>query len=255
MSAHVNTARLANRLEKGHYPFKRYPKDVCETVLFPGCSFPSQFPRTMDALAELCRERGIGVAYDCCGSPLDGFGVEGGTARVLAGVERRLRRVGCRRVVTVCPNCEALFRARLGLPVVSAFELFAELGVEAKGRFGPGVLFVPCPDKARRQGERRIRALYDLSAVPTLEEAGCCGLLPAIAVRGPAAIAACTREVLEAVGERGLYTYCASCAGQFARMGCTRVRHVVSVVLGVDEKPDTAHALFNRARRRFERGG
>ena len=33
-----------DRLEKAHYPFKRYPKTRCETVLFPGCAFPSQFP-------------------------------------------------------------------------------------------------------------------------------------------------------------------------------------------------------------------
>lgn len=249
----MNVASLVNRLEKGHYPFKRYPKVCCETVLFPGCAFPSQFPRTMDVLAGLCRAHGIGIAYDCCGHPLDGFGVEGGTDRVLGGVERRLRRIGCKRVVTVCPNCLMAFRGRSGIPALSVFELFGELGVPARGAFAPGVLFLPCPDKPARHSERKIRELYDLSAVPSLEGVGCCGLLPEIARRGPEATAACTRQVLGAAGERAIYAYCASCAGQFARMGHTACRHVVSVVLGVDEEPDAEHALLNRARRKLDR--
>ena len=59
-----------DRLEKAHYPFKRYPKTRCETVLFPGCAFPSQFPQAMDRLADICSRNGIGIAYDCCGVSL-----------------------------------------------------------------------------------------------------------------------------------------------------------------------------------------
>ena len=51
----MNTAKLLSVGEHAHYPFKSYPSAQCETILFPGCAFPSQFPRTMDKLAQVCR--------------------------------------------------------------------------------------------------------------------------------------------------------------------------------------------------------
>ena len=250
----MNTAKLLNMVEKGHYPFKSYPRARCETVLFPGCAFPSQFPRTMDALALLCRELGMGVAYDCCGRSLVGFGEPASAARVLSGVERRLARVGCQRVVTVCPNCLDYLSGRIGMEVSSIFDVFAEEHVESRGTFGPGRLFIPCPDKASRRVERLIRSTYDLSRVDTMEHAACCGLRPQIASRGADVSADFGRRAIAGAEGQTIYTYCASCLGQFGRLGYEDCRHVVSVILGVDERPDVSGALRNRARRRFDRG-
>lgn len=251
----MNIAKLINVAEKGHYPFKAWPDSKVETLLFPGCSFPSYFPRTTDAIVELCRGWGMGVAYDCCGKSLKGYGEAQLGARVLSGLTRRLKERSTLRIVTLCPNCLQHLGTNtntLGCEVISIFDLLAEKNFQSRGQFGSGKLFIPCPDKGSRRLEQLIRAHWDLSAVETLGRVGCCGLRPEIMSRGAQAVAKSTNRVLEACENQTLYSYCSSCAGQFGRAGYGDCRHVLSVLLGIEEAPDVAHGLKNRARRRFD---
>lgn len=245
--------------EKAHYPFKNYPKGQSNTVLFPGCAFMSQYPRTTDALVALCAEHGVAVAYDCCGMSVEGFGDAEGAARVLCGIRERLARCGCERVVCVCPNCYYYFRKKWGAApvpeVISIYELLAEWGFEitsaAQSRFGCGMLYAACPDKQSRALEQDMRALFDIPQSIETYAKGCCGLKPEIAARGAEYVQAAGNKVLDQAGNKPLYTYCASCSGQFARLGNTHVHHVLSVALDIDEVPDVAHAFLNRAKRKF----
>ncbi len=206
----------------------------------------------MDALAELCVSHGIGIAYDCCGQPVDGLGDEGGTLRVLAGVERRLKARGCKRVVTVCPNCHALFKELLGIPAISIFELFEEIGMKSKGAFSPGKLFIPCPDRKSHKLESQLRSSFDLSTVETMRRVSCCGLLPEIARQGSQASERCAKSIIDKASGATVYSYCASCLGQFTRCGHADCQHVISTILEVEERPDTEHAFANRAKRKFD---
>jgi Fe-S oxidoreductase len=206
----------------------------------------------MDALERVCTERGAGVAFDCCGHPLDGYGDARAAQRTVARIQRHLDDLGVRRLATVCPNCLAYLGDRIEQPVVSAVELLKEWGI-GKVTVPAGVLFTPCPDRKTHVGEALVRSACEMGAVRTLDRVGCCGLRPEIVLRGPHVAKACTDRALAAAGEETLYTYCASCAGQFARAGYRDCRHLVSLMLGVDETPDAAHALANRARRRFDR--
>ena len=249
----MNMAKLVCVAEKRRYPFRRYPRTRCATLLFPGCSFPSQFPRTTDALERLCTAHGVGVAFDCCGHPLDGYGERKAAVRAVDRVKRKLDDLGVERLATVCPNCLAYLGPRIDVPVVSVVELLQEWGVGAGAVFPEGVLHIPCPDRGTRKGEALVRDFADMGAVETLAGVGCCGLRPDVALKGPQVVRACTDRILGAAADRTVYTYCASCAGQFARAGYGNYRHAVSVLLGVDEAPDCAHALANRARRRFDR--
>ena len=249
----MNMAKLVCVAEKRRYPFRRYPRTRCATLLFPGCSFPSQFPRTTDALERLCTAHGVGVAFDCCGHPLDGYGERKAAVRAVDRVKRKLDDLGVERLATVCPNCLAYLVPRIDVPVVSVVELLQEWGVGAGAVFPEGVLHIPCPDRGTRKGEALVRDFADMGAVETLAGVGCCGLRPDVALKGPQVVRACTDRILGAAADRTVYTYCASCAGQFDRAGYGNCRHAVSVLLGVDEAPDCAHALANRARRRFDR--
>ena len=249
----MNMAKLVCVAEKRRYPFRRYPRTRCATLLFPGCSFPSQFPRTTDALERLCTAHGVGVAFDCCGHPLDGYGERKAAVRAVDRVKRKLDDLGVERLATVCPNCLAYLGPRIDVPVVSVVELLQEWGVGAGAVFPEGVQHIPSPDRGTRKGEALVRDFADMGAVETLAGVGCCGLRPDVALKGPQVVRACTDRILGAAADRTVYTYCASCAGQFARAGYGNCRHAVSVLLGVDEAPDCAHALANRARRRFDR--
>ncbi len=249
----MNTAKLLSIAEHAHYPFKSYPHSSCKTILFPGCSFPSQFPKTTDALATLCRTAGIGIAYDCCGSPLDGFGDVKGADRVLNNLRRRFDRLDCERIVLVCPNCHQHLEGRIDRKVIGILELFEELGVRNTSEFGVGKLFIPCPDRKSHTTEKRLRSNYGLQRVETLDHAPCCGLRPDLASKGANYSARLGNKAIEQAGGERIYTYCASCAGQFARLGHPNCRHAVSMILGIDEQPDSKHALANRAKRKFDR--
>lgn len=241
-----------SRLENAHYPFKRYPKKCCETVLFPGCAFSSQFPRAMDRLADICSAHGVGIAYDCCGVSLAKYKDGSDARRVIASVAKRLERCGCKRLVCLCPNCFYYLDKNLDVEVISVYQLLDELGIEQEGALSEGVLFIPCPDRKERVLEGQIRDSFDLDGLEVLAK-GCCGLKPDIAAKGPEACKKAGCKVIEhAQGER-MHVYCASCAGQFKRLGNESVRHILPQILGVDEEPDAAHALMNRAKRVFDK--
>lgn len=241
-----------DRLEKAHYPFKRYPKKRCETVLFPGCAFPSQFPQAMDRLADICSQNGIGIAYDCCGVSLGSCKDGADARRVLDSIAKRLARCGCKRVACMCPNCFYYLREHLDVEVISTYQLLEELGVSKDAVLGSGVLFVPCPDRKERLIEQQMRSSFGLQGLETLAK-GCCGLRPDIFAKGPDLAAKCGRGVAASAGDAPLFVYCASCAGQFKRLGFDGVRHVLPALLGIDEEPDAAHAILNRAKRKFDK--
>lgn len=51
--------------KKADYIFRNYKKAAGKTVIFPGCNFPSLFPKTNKAFAAMMkREYGYGIAYD-----------------------------------------------------------------------------------------------------------------------------------------------------------------------------------------------
>ena len=249
----MNTAKLITLIEKTHYPFKSYPKTSCETILFPGCAFQSQFPRTMERLSELCRAAGFGIIYDCCGDPLEGYGKEDAAQRVLRNLNRKLKELGCKRLVLVCPTCRKHLTGKLECEVVTIYDVIDELDVDLPQSFGEGSMHIPCPDKKTKQLETSIRQLSDMEQVQTITRAGCCGLRADLASRGPEYVKKLSNIIIENADGGMLYTYCASCLGQFSRMGYNDCRHVVSVLLGIDEEPDSAHALMNRAKRKFDR--
>ena len=251
--------------EKGHYPFGAYPKNACSSVLFPGCSMTSQFPRTTDALVGLCRRMGMGVAYDCCAMAVASSGKAERADRILARIRERLERVGCTEVVLACPNCYAHMAGKLGIRCISIYEKLLQWqeGPQAgrlAGLLGEerphlhGALFTPCPDRARRVWESQVRMLMDMGEVERLCGVPCCGLKPEIAEKGAPIVRRLDEAIFAKAAGRVLYTTCASCAGQFARMGYAgQVRHVLGAYLGVDEAPDCVHAIPNRARRKFDR--
>lgn len=250
--------------EKMRYPFKAYPRTACADVVFPGCALPSQYPRTTDALVSVARSHGAGVVFDCCGAPLPDWGRIRAGQRVTQSLRERLARIECRRLIVACPTCLAYLKSTLPIPCISIFQAFDEWGVQKPcGKAGApdaaamenrGILFIPCPDRASRTLETQVRGFGGYEQVATLSGAPCCGLKASAAVHGDAFAREQVGRVFAAAGNATVHTYCAACAGQFARMGHAKnVRHALSFLLGVDEAPDAEHAVANRARRALRR--
>ena len=56
---------------------------------------------------------------------------------------------------------------------------------------------------------------------------------------------------IKAIDAENLYTYCASCMGQFYRNGFREIKHVLPAVTGTEESPDTMKSYVNRVLTRF----
>ena len=62
--------------EKRDYRFRNWKHATTGCVFFPGCNFPSMYPKTSAALSKLFAEKGIGTVYDCCGKPMSELGLQ-----------------------------------------------------------------------------------------------------------------------------------------------------------------------------------
>lgn len=231
--------------EKRKYLFENYRNASGKSVLFPGCNFPSFYPKSMKYLAELLKERaGIGVIYDCCGKPVAELGLEQAEAEIIAKLNRKLRERDIEEIIMLCPNCYYFLKPRLEVKVVSIYEKMRELGIGQRIA-GDVRVFLPCPDRGAREILRQIEPFVD-GEMKLVMENQCCGLGGCAGVREPELAGQLARE-----GEGELCTYCASCAGNFVRNGHTETTHLLVELLGTGERPDTGKSLLNRARTRF----
>ena len=256
--------------EKTNYVFKNWRHAGAGTVVFPGCGFPSFFPKTLAALEDALRPvPGVSFAIDCCGLPLSGMKGPEAYRAELSRVEERLVRLGAREVVPLCPNCGSAFSDALDQPVSQAtiyacLRALVEGGLINCARIAePGAVFVPCPDRAHREWLDDL-AYFLKPSVFVSECSACCGA--AFELSQPEASFVAAKRVLESaarecaragVDEPVLYVYCASCAGKLERArrqclgslaGSVRVVHALSALMGVDETPAVSTTVLNRAK-------
>ncbi len=265
--------------EKNHYKYQNYsdlknvkPKCIenseceCEnhmakdqtqsyaikSVLFPGCNFPSFYPKTTSYLADLLKEEaGIATVFDCCGKPIAELGLQKREVEIPQEIDRRLRDAGVEEVIMVCPNCYHFLKPKLSIRVVTIYEKLKELGI---GRKIPEQLtiFPPCPER----GEGAYEILGDiwefLEQEPKLQTCvQCCGLGGCAPVKEPELAKTVTDSIDRS---EKICTYCGTCAGAFARKQYADVEHVLVKILEQDEIPDTAKSMVNRMKTKLWRG-
>ena len=256
--------------EKTNYLFKNWRHASAGSVVFPGCGFPSFFPKTLAALKdELRHASGVSFVLDCCGLPLEGLkGLEAYRAELLR-VEERLLRLGAREVVPLCPNCgsafaEALDRSVSQVTIYACLRELTERGLVDCARIAmPGAVFVPCPDRVHREWLDGLAYFLEPSVFVS-ECSACCGA--AFELSQPEASMTAAKHVLETaahecacagVDEPVLYVYCASCAGKLERArrqclgslaGSVRVVHALSALMGVNETPAVSATVLNRVK-------
>ena len=256
--------------EKTNYVFKNWRHASAGSVVFPGCGFPSFFPKTLTALKDALRPvSGVSFALDCCGLPLEGLKGPEAYRAELSRVEERLLRLGAREVVPLCPNCgsafaEALDRSVPQVTIYACLRDLSERGLIDCARIAiPGAVFVPCPDRAHREWLDDLAYFLEPSVFVS-ECSACCGA--AFELSQPEASMTAAKRVLETaahecacagVDEPVLYVYCASCAGKLERArrqcsdglaGSVRVVHALSTLMGVNETPAVSATVLNRAK-------
>lgn len=234
--------------EKKRYLFRTYRLATPGPALFPGCNFPSFFPKTTRRLIALLRQQaGMGVIMDCCGKPIYELGMARESRRIRAGLTERLRRRGVTTLVVLCPNCYCFLKGRLDIPVVSIYQTLRELNLIHPLSSEHFSLYLPCPDRAGRAFADSLLPLLP-GEVEEIQDIQCCGLGGCASAQEPQ-LARNFGEKLRAKKLSQIVTYCASCAGGFSRSGCGQVTHLLPALLGVDEIPPTGGiSLINRAK-------
>lgn len=230
--------------EKAAYKFRNYRNAAGTSVLFPGCNFPSFYPKTTKYLSALLRERaGIGTVYDCCGKPVAELGMADREEAILRELDARLAGEGIEELIMVCPNCYHFLKGRIRVRVVSIYRKLQELGIQTKQVEGDLPFFLPCPDRAQQEMLGEMKPFLK-KAPQILDGVQCCGLGGCAAAKEPDLASALTEPLQR---EDIVYTYCASCCGNLARKGI-RADHILVKLLGTGEMPDTKKSLINRAK-------
>ena len=241
--------------EKKDYIFANYKNQTKNSVLFPGCNFPSFFPKATKQIIELLRkEAGIGVVFDCCGKPIAELGLLDKENEIIKRIEERLEKAGIEEIILLCPNCYHFLKPRLKVKVVSIYEKLHELGLGRK-LLGKLHIFPPCPDRESLEILQDIRVFLE-EKPEIINSAQCCGLGGCAGGKEPELAGDMVRVMAEEAEntKNRIYTYCASCSGNFVRKGYLEAEHILLSVLGLAEKPDTKKSIINRAKTKCWRG-
>lgn len=232
--------------EKENYIFKNYKSGNTKSVLFPGCNFPSFYPETTKYLVQKLQEAGIGVVYDCCGKPIAELGMEQSEKIIIERLNRRLKDAGIEELIMLCPNCYMFLKPHLDVRMVSIYDKLQELGW---GRMVEEdvMIFPPCPDRESKEILEGVRPFLK-GKVELVDNVQCCGL-GGCAARNESEL---VEEMIEDIKKHGrVYSYCASCSGNFARKGYQDTDHLLLKILEREEKPDTVKSVINRMKLRF----
>ena len=231
-------------LEKIRYPFQNYHR-AKRLSFFPGCSFLSNLPRTTEKVYELLRESvDAGIVFDCCGSPVHELGLGDIASDIVGRLSERFSRHGVEEILTACPHCYELLNGRIPQKVFTVYDALTKDQLKPIGEMK---LYPPCPD--RRMGYPMLESLKGLlSHKPSLEQRSqCCGLGGNAAREEPELAS----ELAMDVAASDVVSYCASCAYAMDSMAGCSGRHVLSMLVGVDETADSGTSFSNRVRSKF----
>ena len=234
--------------EKRDYRFRNWKHLSEGRVYFPGCNFPSLYPRTNSKIAGLLAEHGIGTVYDCCGKPVADLGLKADEDRIIEEIKGRLKAAKITELITACPNCRSFFEGRLGVSVISLYDILRELGLGNSIK-SDAEIYVPCPDREEMKWVEEIRPFID-GCIRINRSVPCCGLGGGAIKYEKELVGGFARNLNESSAGQ-VYTYCASCVGSLKRNGAKLIDHVLPVILGTDEQPDIYKSFINRAITRF----
>ena len=235
--------------EKRNYKFRNWSHVTEGCIFFPGCNFPSLFPKTSDKLSKIFAEHGIGTVYDCCGKPVAELGSISDEERIIREIQERLKENNITEIILACPNCWGHFGDRLGVKTTTVFAKLKELGI-GESIEGDIKFFMPCPDRLSGHWAEDIRP-FITGDVSFIEGVQCCGLGGHAGHVEPELSQGFADRIKENK-EAQVYAYCASCTGRLKRNGFDSIDHILTKIVGTDEKPCTKTSYLNRVATKYK---
>jgi Fe-S oxidoreductase len=259
--------RSANSIDYGDLV-----KQKTKTILFPGCSMGTFFPKLTRALYQnLAKtEPDLGILMDCCQKPLKDLGLNERYEKATAKLDAKLDAMGAQKIITACPSCLAVLRERFkDREVVSCYSELSpvkdqvvipsfgkEVTVEVGSRvrdYGRAKITVhdSCSDREYGLVGPQVRRLLSqaggaeiVEMVHSGKNSMCCGSGGLVPAFDPALATEVKRRRIdeaESSGAEMMVTYCATCASAFRSGGDpskVEVRHALELLLGVKEDYD-----------------
>ena len=239
-------------LEKSPYKFANYRHAGKKAVFFTGCNFPSFYPETTDKLVEEFKKYDVGVVYDCCGKPVEELGLVEEAKGIIGRINKKLNDAGVEQVIMACPNCYYFLKERLDAEVISVYKKMKELGIGSSFVKERIPMYYPCPDREIKNIAKDMKGFLEGDVVDAFSDVQCCGL-GGCAAGKEADLAQAMTDKVKNSDETELYTYCASCICSFRRRGYEKAKHILPILMGIDEKvPLGKTPILNRAKCKFK---
>ena len=213
------------------YIYKNDGFSKSEDLIYFGCSFPGYYPKTSQKLIEIGKKLGVDYDIDCCKFTINLLGED----QDLTSMDDYFYEKGVKRLICVCPNCYHFLKAKLKkTKVISIFKFLYDNNIGKKLDKKIEVYF-PCSDRYNREIFGDIEKFLENGFIDQYKDINCCGLGGA-ALSNEKDIKGYIKEKMENAQEDSIYTYCASCSYQFSSYGLKNIRHILSEILGVEEK-------------------
>lgn len=237
--------------EKSPYIFANYKNSNHKSILFPGCNFISFFPKTSKVLISELKKYDIGVVFDCCQKPVDELGLKEESRRNLQHLENKLKSQNVEEIIVVCPNCYYFLKGKLNVKITTIYEKLNQLKLGNKIEENIPIYY-PCPDREDKLFFNTIEPFIKGEIKNSFKDTQCCGLGGCASPKEKEISTKLAKSVSK-VGEEQLFTYCASCVGNFKRNGFVNSYHLLPLILGVEEEiPLGIKSLINRAMFKFK---
>lgn len=239
--------------EKNPYIFANYKNSNKKSVLFPGCNFVSFFPKTEKELMNKLKKYDIGVIFDCCQKPIDELGLNEDAERNLQSLKNKIKEANIEEIIVVCPNCYYFLGQKLDVKIITIYEKLKELNLGQSIKDENIPIFYPCPDREDKLFFKSIEPFIKGKIKNSFKDTQCCGL-GGCASSKESEISTKFAKSVSLAGEEKLFTYCASCVGNFKRKGFLNSYHILPLILDVKEEvPLGMKSLFNRASFKFKK--
>ena len=239
--------------EKNPYIFANYKNSNKKSVLFPGCNFISFFPKTGKELMDKLKKYDIGVIFDCCQKPIDELGLNEDAERNLQSLKNKIKEANIEEIIVVCPNCYYFLGQKLDVKIITIYEKLKELNLGQSIKDENIPTYYPCPDREDKLFFKSIEPFIKGKIKNSFKDTQCCGL-GGCASSKESEISTKFAKSVSLAGEEKLFTYCASCVGNFKRKGFSNSYHILPLILDVKEEvPLGMKSLFNRASFKFKK--
>jgi uncharacterized membrane protein YdjX (TVP38/TMEM64 family)/Fe-S oxidoreductase len=225
-----------------HYTYYAFPKD-CETVFFPGCTFPGTRPGRVIQVFEYLRKTipDLGIVLDCCTKPSHDLGRANFFENMFDEMKSYLLTNGVRAVVVACPNCYEIFKEHgTPLKVTTVYEILATGNLPETNKVEAVVtIHDPCSVRFEEPIHGAVRDLADGMGLTVQElphsklKTLCCGEGGAVGFVSPELSKGwCLQRKEEGQG-RMMLTYCAGCVN--ALKASTPAAHILDLVFEPEE--------------------